>query len=111
MTATGQSFGESYRLEPTPSGEIKLLATRFEGQSRGATLALALKARRRAQQHALTFYLTPARAEKWQVLFTAGFTARRRHMNGFAAWSFERGEETHLNLADAIKRAAQTEVA
>lgn len=42
-------------------------------ESRGALLAKALRGRYAGE--ARTFYFTPARARKWEILYQAGFTA------------------------------------
>ncbi len=102
MTATGIYHGERYQLATADDGEDVLLV--IDRHGRGESLARALGGRLIPCAD-LTFYFTPARAEKWRCLFIAGFAAKRRHVGGLGAWSFERGAETHLPLAEAMKRA------
>jgi len=102
MLALGTHNGESYRLTQV-GREVEL---RLSG-ARGVGLARALGAR----EHGLggIVYLQPAKAEKWRLLFMAGFGARLRRVGGLRVWTFERGGCTHLNLAEAV-RIARAEV-
>lgn len=103
MTATGLLGNERYQLSTAPDGRDVLIVVDRNG--RGEALARALCGRVIPCAE-LTFYFTPARAEKWRSLFLAGFSARRRHPGGLAAWSFERGRE-RFSLAGAMKLAEQ----
>ena len=60
----------NYTLQPNP--KTREYALTFPApDERGANLAHALGARHCA--HLATFYLTPARADKWRALYDAGF--------------------------------------
>lgn len=105
MTATGIHNGERYQLAPAANGQDVLLTIDRGGN--GERLARALRGRLMPGM-ALTFYFTPARADKWRTLFMAGFTARLRMVGGVQGWMFERGDE-RLPLREAV-RVARAEV-
>lgn len=108
MTATGHHNGEFYSLAPM-GGRIRIVTYRLilDGlPARGRGLAVALGARVRKAYPLPTYFLTPARAEKWRALFMAGFAAKKRERGGIFGWEFVRGTE-QLALAGALRRARE----
>jgi hypothetical protein len=85
MIPTTSTLGSESFTSLRIRGEV--LLTRLG--PRGTALAEALRGRFAQQDHG--YYLTPARAEKWWLLFAAGFIAiKRQHEYGGMVWFFER---------------------
>ncbi len=71
-------------------------------ESRGAALALALRGRYAQEQHC--WFLTPARAKKWQALYDAGFAAVLVKSNRGSFWRFNKHPDAdHLELREAMR--------
>jgi hypothetical protein len=97
----------THALTPTPNGDMCLTSP----DPRGANLARALKARCAPVFSA--FYLTPARAFKWETLHAAGWDARQTNAGRLVsrAWVFfHPSDRTALHsLTEAMRRVeAQT---
>lgn len=101
MNSMGICFGDCYRAKPGGAEEIRIDVT----GERGILLARALRAR----VVGTTLYMTPARAEKWRLLFRTGYTAHRKVVHGQPIWvySLRFGDKERMVLAEAIKRARE----
>ena len=99
---------EKYKIETwnrDRESQIKIAPLDAQGyDSRGATLAKALHGR--WARGSGVFFITPARAKKWEVLFRAGFTAIKVNNNTDPVWRFVReGFTEKFPLHDAMKIA------
>lgn len=99
MIASGQIQGERYSLTAHRTGDICL---KVRGE-RGEMLARALRGRLARSSGA--WYLTPARAQKWRLLFLGGYSARRCMINGITGWGFAHGDGRPMSLAVALWQA------
>ena len=85
---------------------LRVLLLAADGrESRGATLAKALRGRYARETHC--FYLTPSRARKWELLYKAGFCARQRRCGHDYVWRFAHPFDLgrFLPLVDAVRRS------
>lgn len=96
MISTGLHTNELYRLEDV--GEETRIHIPRNG--RGEMLARSLKGRCAPDG---SWWLTPARADKWRLLFRAGYSARKRFVLGQPVWVYEL-EGQALSLADAVRK-------
>ena len=99
--------GETYTATQQGS-EIRLIVRKDQPDGfpgRGEMLARAMDARWPFGTP-FTYFLTPARAEKWRVLWSAGANARQRGTR-FAnkEWVFVIGEDDCLPRHEAVTRA------
>ncbi len=100
INRSGICLGDYYRARPTGAEEVRIDIT----GERGILLARALRARIVGRQ---TLYMTPARAEKWRLLFRAGYTAHKRIVGGQPNWTFSLrfGDGERVSLPDAVRLA------
>lgn len=103
---SGLHRGEFYELDQAGSD---ICLTTYAGTpdapiARGGLLARALHAR---QHPALpAWYLTPARAEKWRLLFLGDFYPMQRQIRRVArVWFYVAPDGRKLTLAEAVKLA------
>lgn len=50
------------------------------------------------------WWLTPARAQKWLLLYLGGWSARRVQAFGLMTWVLDRGKEKRVTIAEAVRR-------
>mgnify|MGYP001616149108 CR=1 FL=1 len=97
-------MSDTYKLVPSPyTSEERLLMTH---DPRATALALAIGGRETARGE---IFFTPVRAEKWQLLYDAGYSA----IQGKHSWRYERAGDIRRNLSEAVMvaRALKVEVA
>ena len=106
-TFTGTHDGVSYSCKPARYSKGKAIlqikdAAAGGFKARAHWLAEALGGRW-ARGHEQGYRIAPTRAEQWQTLFLAGFSATQRYFNDSPAATFSRGSGPQLSLADALR--------
>ena len=106
-TFTGTHDGVAYSCRPARYSKGKAILqindTAAGGfKARAHWLAEALGGRW-ARGHEQGYRIAPTRAEQWQTLFLAGFSATPRYFHDSPAATFSRGSGPQLSLADALR--------
>lgn len=91
-----------YTVTPSENGREVLLAIRQDQEFRAWNIARALKGRWAPGLAA--FHMTPARAEKWKILYAAGFDATTVRVHDQRVWVFKHDGKT-WNLAESMRLA------
>lgn len=96
---SGLAHSERYSLEDLSCGDLRL---RISPNGRGELLARVLGGR--FARYPRSYIFTPARAEKWRVLFLGGWAPRRKMSAGIKGWVFVR-DGLALDLARAVRES------
>ena len=100
---TGHHNGDFYHIEPAAIGDVQIRYRTPSGrEGRGDLLARALKGRLSVQPR--SWWLTPARADKWRRLFLGDASARQVRVLGGKAWVFDGPDWVGLQLPDALDK-------
>jgi hypothetical protein len=95
-------MNEPFTITPSDNGREVLLRISPKQEMRAHNLARALRGRFALGLHA--YYMTPARAEKWQALFDAGFDATTIRAHDQRVWVFKHEGKT-WTLAESMRLA------
>ena len=107
-TFTGTHDGVAYACRPARYSKAKAILqikdTAAGGfKARAHWLAEALGGRW-ARGHEQGYRIAPTRAEQWQTLFLAGYSATQRfYRDDGTPYTFSRGKGPQLSLADALR--------
>lgn len=98
----------SYTIKPSENGRARevVLQIRQDQDFRAWNIARALKGRWALGLRA--FYMTPARAKKWEALFAAGLDAAQVTAHDQRVWIFKRDGRS-LTLAESMRLAETPE--
>ncbi len=104
-TTPAMAYGLDYTDDARKAWRLELVGLERRHFERGCRLARALRGESGAERG--TYFLTPARAEKWQTLYEAGFDARAWRDDGWRfvhrRWPHAVGLTVAMQLARAMR--------
>jgi hypothetical protein len=99
-------MNEPYTITPSENGREVLLCIRQDQEMRAWNVARALRGRWAPGLRA--FHMTPARAEKWKILYAAGFDAHTIRSHDQRVWVFTQKGVT-FTLGESMRLAETQE--